>query len=267
AWAPAITRLDFGLVTAGTVSAVQSATLVNNGPGGAIVNLVNAVGVDASAFSVAGGTCVVGMTLFQGDTCRVDVQFAPAFAGDRSAAVQVASTGSFPPALALVGTGLAGPSPGLTLSVTALQFGDTRIGAQSVPLEVTLSGTGSGVVRVTALDINGPYAVQNKTCPSVPFVLQAGGACTVTVSFLPQAEGSASGSLSVTSDATPATGNVALSGTGEPKPDLSSGGCSLSSGDSLADPTLWALMALAVAALFYRRRARRPPGSNRRERP
>ena len=35
--------------------------------------------------------------------------FAPAAAGARTASIQVASSGSFPPALALTGTGLGGP--------------------------------------------------------------------------------------------------------------------------------------------------------------
>ena len=196
------------------------------------------------------------MTLFQGQSCRVDVRFAPASAGARAASIQVASTGSFPPALAVVGTGLSGPSPDLALSATTLAFETTRVGAQSIPLDVTLAGTGSGVVRVTALAVDGPYVMQSRTCPGVPFVLQAGGSCTVSVAFQPEAEGDAQGHLSVTSDAVPATRSVVLSATGEPKPDLSSGGCSIATGESLADPTLWLLAALAALVLLQRHATR-----------
>ena len=78
----------------------------------------------------------------------------------------------------------------------------------------------------------------------------------MTVTFLPQAEGSAAGQLQVTTDASPASREVALSGNGAAKADLSSGGCSIASGDAATDPTLWLLVLLALAALLYRRRAR-----------
>ena len=263
-WSPAVTQLAFGNVSAGSISAVQSATLLNQGPGGVNLTVLNALGTGATAFSVGGGTCQVGQPLFEGATCRVDVRFAPSIAGDRTATVQIASTGSFPPALSLTGTGLGGPTPGAALSVTALSFENTRVGDRSLPGEVTISSTGSGVVRVTALDISGPYTVQGKTCPSLPFALPAGGECVVTVMFLPQAEGSAAGMLRVTTSANPAIQEVALSGQGDPKADLSSGGCSMASGDTATDPTLWALVLLAAAVLVYRRRAQRRAGPQRR---
>jgi hypothetical protein len=255
AWLPVVGQLDFGLITAGAVSAVQSAHLVNNGPGGVTLSLVNAVGADASVFSFSGGTCVAGLTLFEGDTCRVDVQFAPAFAGPRTATVQVASGASPPPPLTLAGTGLGGPGPDLSLSATALTFDDTRVGARSLPMEVILSSTG-GAVRVTALELSGPYALRNKTCPAAPFTLIAGTECSITVAFAPTLEGGSSGLLRVTSDALPPVRELALSGQGQSPLEVSSGGCSMSSGDSLADPTLWSLTVLAVAALFHRRRVR-----------
>jgi hypothetical protein len=257
AWAGNPTSLDLGLVNAGTVSAPQTATLVNQGPGGATLSLVNIVGTDAAAFVVVGGTCAAGVVLFEGNTCTVSVVFAPAAAGARSAALQVASTGSAPPTLALTGTGLGGPSPALALSAATLTFADTRVGASSAPLELTLSGSGSGVVTVTAMVVSGPFATQTKTCPSLPFALPAGSSCSVTVVFQPQAEGTATGTLTVTSDAQPGSQAVTLGGNGQPAPDLSSGGCSLSARGTLADPTLWVLALAAVLALAWRALRRR----------
>ncbi len=258
-WQPLVARLDFGPVAAGTVSATQSVTLLNQGPGGANISVLNAVGVDAAAFSVTAGNCELGTPLFQGQTCRIDIRFAPGTAGAKTASVQLASSGSAPEALALAGTGLGGPSPGLALSPTTLRFDLTRVGAQSLPAELTLSGTGSGVVRVSAIAASAGWVVQNKTCPATPFTLAAGAACTVTVTFAPQAEGAATGKLTVTTDAAPSTVEVALSGQGEAKPDLSSGGCSIASGDTATDPTLWLLVlaALVVLAVRRARRARR----------
>jgi trimeric autotransporter adhesin len=258
-WSPATARLDFGSVVAGALSATQSLTLLNQGPGTVTLNLLNAVGVDAQAFSATAGSCPVGAgtSLAQGQSCRVDVRFAPASAGSKTATVQVASTGSAPPELNLLGTGLGGASPGLAVSETTVNFELTRVGAQSLPATVTLMGSGSGVVRINSISVSSGFVMQNKTCPAAPFTLPAGAECTVTVSFLPQGEGLATGSLTINTDATPAQRSVALSAQAEPKADVSGGGgCSISKGDSTTDPTLWALVLLAAAVLWRRRRVR-----------
>ena len=257
AWSSAAARLDFGNVTADSVSATQSLTLLNQGPGGVTLALLNAVGADSAAFSVTAGSCTLGQPLFEGQSCSIDVRFAPASAGPKAATVQVASSGSAPAELALAGSGLGGPSPALGLSATALAFGSVRVGAQSAPTVITLTGAGSGVVRVLGLAVTGAYTVQTKSCPAVPFALAVGAECTITVTLHPQVEGGAAGKLTITSDAAQPTQDVALSGAGEPAADLSGGGCSLVRGDSATDPTLWTLLLLAVAALCYRARARR----------
>lgn len=257
-WSPAVTTLDFGDVSTGTVSAVQSATLLNQGPGGVTLTLLNAVGPGAASFSVAGGTCQAGQTLFEGQSCRVDVSFAPAAAGARTATVQVASGGSAPPELTLRGTGLGGPTPTLALSLSTLVFDATRVGDESLPGELTLRSTGSGALRITGLVVSGPFKVAPKSCPGVPFTLPAGAECTVSVSFLPDGEGTMAGTLRVNADADPSSVEVALSGRGEARADVSSGGgCSIARGDTLVDPTLWTLVLLAAAVLLARRRARR----------
>ena len=265
-WAPAVTALDFGTVSAGSLSPVQSVTLKNLGPGGVNLTVLNAIGIDASSFSVVGGTCVVGASLFEGQTCQVDLRFAPGASGAKTASLQVASTGSFPPALTLSGLGLAGPNPSLTLSATALTFETTRVGAQSLPATVRITSAGSGVVTVTAMTVTGAWTMQSTTCPALPFTLPAGTTCTVAVTFVPTGSGVSAGSLKITSDAAPLQREVALTGSGEQPTEVSSGGCTLGTasggGGSTPDPLLW-LMVLAAAAvlaaraLINRKRGRR----------
>jgi hypothetical protein len=250
-WSPVGTQLEFPPTSSGTVSAVQSVFLLNQGPGGAKLQVVNAIGRDGSSFVVSTGTCPITTPLFEGESCRLDVRFAPGTAGAKTATVQVVSNGTAPPTLALTGSGLGSVAAGLAVSPPALSFEGTQIGAQSAPLDVAISGTNSGVVNVTALEVTGPFAVQNKTCPALPFVLRAGSECTVTVIFKPVNEGVGTGTLHVRSDAS--TRDVALSGNGEPKPDLSSGGCSIAPSGSVTDPTLWVAMGIAVAAILNRR--------------
>ncbi len=251
-WSPAVTTLDFGQQSAGTVSAVQSVTLSNQGPGGVTLTVLNAIGADGPAFSVVGGTCSLVTPLFEGQTCRVDISFAPGSAGAKTAAVQIASTGSFPPTLTLTGVGLAGPNPSLALSAASIAFESTRVGAQSLPQDVRLTSTGSGVVSVSAMAVDGAYAIQSTTCPSPPFTLPAGSQCTVTVAFRPTAEGTSAGTLRVTTDAAPLERDVALSGSGQADAATGSGGCSIGSSGSLLDPSLWLMLLLAAAALLRR---------------
>jgi trimeric autotransporter adhesin len=256
-WQPANTQLAFGHVVAGSVSAPQTATLFNRGPGGARITLLNAVGADAAAFSVTAGSCPVGDTpLAENDSCTLEVRFAPGSAGAKAARVQVASSGSAPAELTLGGSGLGGPSPALTLSATSLAFNGVRVGAQSLPLELRLSGSGSGVVRVTDIQASAGFVVLNKDCPPLPFTLAAGANCTVTLNYKPEAVGGSTGTLKVVSDAGATPAEVTLSGNGEPAPDVSGSGCSIATGTSAVDPTLWTLVLLAAAALGWRRHVR-----------
>ncbi len=256
-WSPAIAEMDFGTVASGTVSAPQTATLSNQGPGGVELTVLNAVGSGASSFGVVGGSCAVGLQLFEGQTCTIQFAFSPAVAGERIAGVQVASTGGFPPALVLRGTGLGGPTPAVTLSATALDLGAARVGSRSQPIEVTITSSGSGVLRVQALDVDGPFVLQGGSCPALPLALPAGGNCSVAIMFLPQAEGAATGTLRVQTDVPGAALEVALRGEGVKAADVAGGGCSLIEGDGPADPMLWVLVVLAAGALAWRRRMRR----------
>lgn len=252
-FAPAVTSLDFGNVQAGAISAVQTVTVQNQGPGGVSLTVLNAVGPGASSFSVVGGTCALGSPLFQGDSCTVDVSFAPGSAGTKTANVQIASTGSFPPVLSLVGTGLAGPNPNLALSTGSLDFGSVHVGAQSLPSTVRITSSGSGVVTVTGLEINGAYTIQSTTCPAMPFSLPAGTECSIAVSFAPNTEGASAGMLKVTSDASPAVREVTLNGSADKATAVSSGGCTIAGDPTRLDPTLWLLLLAALGVLVHRR--------------
>ncbi len=257
AWSPAQTSLAFGQVTAGSMSAVQSLTLVNQGPGGATINLVNVVGAGSQAFAINTSDCASGQVVYQGQTCTFNVTFAPSVAGTQTASVQIASTGSAPGFVALTGTGLGAANLSMSLSSTSLDFGTVQAGTSSQPQTVRVSNSGAGTLQVSGIDVSGPFTIQSATCPQAPFILAAGTDCAVTVSFNPGSDTTGTGTLSIKSQDLAAPATVALSGQGSAAPDLSSGGCSIGGSDGTVDPTLWTLAALAVAALGYRARQRR----------
>lgn len=258
-WSPAVASLDFGDVAVGSSSAVQTAVLRNQGPGDALLQLVNAIGLASSDYLVTLSGCGLDEVLLEGASCNVRVSFSPNAAGARTAQVQVASNGTAPAALALTGTGLAGPAPGLELSATAFDFGRNEVGSPSTPRELTLRSTGSGTLQITAIAVDGPFEVRPRTCTQWPFSLAPGQECSVSVSFVPTSTATGSGMLLVESNAQPA--EVSLSGQPQEASNGSGGGCSMARGTTLRDPTLWLLVAMAGAVLGWRRwqaqRARR----------
>ena len=256
----AIGALAFGNVDMGS-PVTRTMRLRNAGPGGAVIGLVNAVGADAANFVLDTTACASGMPLYENTSCALTVRFAPASAGAKSATLQaVASVGSpsmsvVAPAFVVSGTGIGGSAPAtLVPSATALTFGNTVVGAQSLPLELTLSNTGSRNIQVSGYEATAGYAVQPKSCPSAPFTLAVGSQCSLTLTFTPQSEGTVQGVLHVHSDAQAAPLDVALSAHADPKADVSGGGCTTVDGDSPGDPVLWLLVLLAAGVLWQRRR-------------
>jgi hypothetical protein len=243
--------------------------LSNLGPGGATLAVTIAVGAAAAEFIVGpiqqpadAFACVNGMVLQQGQSCRVDVRFGPAMNGDRSASLQIVSSGAAPTAVALSGTGMSGAAAGLMVSAQALDLGNVRQGASSAPVDVVLSSSGSGSLSVTAITVSGPFALQNRTCPESPFVLAPGASCSIGVLFSPASEGSGAGTLSISSNAATGRADIQLSGQGQAAPDITSGGCSIVNGSGDQDPLLW-LMCLGAVSVLWRRAVRRRNGRDR----
>ena len=235
--------------------------LFNNGPGGGVrLVLINAVGADAPHFrvNVDAATCAIPGVLFQASFCDVVVRFAPGTAGAKTVTIQVTSETGNGPYLLVVRGAASGPSKdaALTPFPPVLPFADTRMGGQSEPQEVTLRSTGSRDLNVLAYELTGPFSIQNKTCPTVPFVLTPGSECKVALVFVPVSNGSTSGMLRITTNSIVTPTEITLSGNGQPAPDLDSGGCSIATGNSVVDPTLWLLVLAAVALLLHRMRSR-----------
>lgn len=263
-----IAALGFGRVEAGQPcpsSCEASAYLRNSGDGSARLDLVNAVGLDGTSFTARKQGCSTDGFIARGDRCRVVVTFNPSTAGTKTASLQAASTGNGPPTLTLTGQFIAGSlAPQLTLSQSS-PFDETRVGSTSVPVEFLLANTGTGsfALRVLEFKVSGPFALAGTSCPPLPFALDSGRGCKVSLTFTPSDGGSASGMFEVVSDASATASSSALSAKAEGEADLSSGGCSISGGSRLIDPTLWVLALFAAVALAYRRRAQRPRKSGR----
>jgi hypothetical protein len=99
----------------------------------------------------------------------------------------------------------------LNASSTSVSFGSVNV-SSSTQQTVTLTNAGTANVTVSNVSVSG--AGFNASGVSTGTILSPGQSVTLTAIFAPAATGSATGSISVTSNATNGTKVVALSGTG-----------------------------------------------------
>src|SRR5205807_273624 len=96
------------------------------------------------------------------------------------------------------------------LSPSSLTFAGQIVATRSAAQAVTLTNTGDGTLNINQISTSGDFAQTNNCAAS----LAAGATCTINVTFTPSAMGSRSGSLTLSSDSTPAPSSITLSGTG-----------------------------------------------------
>jgi len=104
------------------------------------------------------------------------------------------------------------PSPFVALSPTSLTFGSFNIGTSSAPQNVTLTNSGQTALDISSIATTGDFS-QTNTCP-VGGSLGVGSNCMISVTFTPSAEGTRTGSVTITDNAPLSPQTVSLSGTG-----------------------------------------------------
>jgi chitinase len=98
----------------------------------------------------------------------------------------------------------------VTLSPSSYNFGSTAVGTGTAWVTFTLSNSGSSAVSISNVTVSGPFVLSSNCGSSVA----ANGSCPIYVYFYPTASGAASGTLTVTDNATNSPQTSALSGTG-----------------------------------------------------
>jgi len=196
---------SFGNVVVGTTNS-QTIQLSNTGTATLTVSQVSVTG---SGFSTSGLT--LPLSVNAGQSTTFNVQFAPASTGSASGNLTITSNAPGSPAtVALTGTGVAATLT-LNLSSNNLSFGNVNTGTSSTQTE-TLTNTGNSTVQITQIGVSGSgYTLSGA---GTPVGLSAGQTLTFSVIFAPTSAGSASGTVTVTSNATGSPATIALSGTG-----------------------------------------------------
>ncbi len=145
-------------------------------------------------------------TLSAGASCTINVAFAPNVLGTTKGAITVTTDRPGGEVTSLFGSGVAP----VALSPPSLNFGLLPVGTTSAPKTVTLTNNQSAPVTINSISTTGDYSQVNN-CPSS---LNAGTACTISVSFRPTVAANVPGALTLSSSAVPGSQPVTLSGTG-----------------------------------------------------
>ena len=194
--------MSFGTVPVGSTQ-TQSATLSNSGGSSLTISQASVTG---AGFSVGGLS--LPLTLSPGQAVKATIAFAPAASGNASGTLNVASTASSV-ALALSG---AGATPGqLVASPTSVSFGTVPVGSSQTQT-ATLTNTGGSSLTISQGTVTGTgFSLTGLTLPAT---LAPGQSVSAAVVFAPTTSGSASGYLSIASNASDPTLGVNLSGSG-----------------------------------------------------
>jgi Abnormal spindle-like microcephaly-assoc'd, ASPM-SPD-2-Hydin len=201
---PSPASLSFGTVEVGNQQTL-SETLTNTGGSSLTVTQVNATG---TGFSVSGLS--LPLTLPAGQSQGFSVVFTPQSAGTVSGNLAVVNTGSTS-TVNIALSGGAQTAGTITPTPSSLNFGSVQVGNNQT-LPETLTNSGGSSVTVTQVSATGTgYSVNGL---SLPLQLAAGQSQAFNVVFTPTAAGNSSGNVTVISNASNPTVNVALSGNG-----------------------------------------------------
>lgn len=195
--------LAFGNQNVNSTSPALQTNLTNNGTLALAISSIAASGDFAQS-----NNC--GVSLAAGASCAISVTFTPTASGARSGAVIIYDNAAGSPhSVGLSGTGLT-PVPGLSLSVSSLNFGAQNDFTTSLPQTITATSTGTAPVIINSIGVSGDYA-QSNNCPGT---LAAGSTCTINVTFKPTTPGTRNGAVTVNDSATGSPHSVSLTGTG-----------------------------------------------------
>ena len=194
----------FGSVTVG---GQQTASETVTNTGGTSVTISQAA-VTGSGFSLSG--LAIPATLAAGQSATFSVTFAPQATGSASGNLTLTSNGANPTlTIPLSGTGIAAGQ--MAANPSSQTFGSVTVGSQQTASQ-TITNTGGSSVNISQVTASGTGFSLSGI--NAPITLVAGQSATFTVIFSPQASGTASGSVRVSSNSSNPTLTITLSGTG-----------------------------------------------------
>ena len=190
---------SFGTVSKGSTSDPIALTLSANGT------------VDIGSITPSAGfkeTDDCPSTLNSGQTCIVDVQFAPTTAGTVNGTLTISYNGFFTPSLVIP---LSGTATALTASPNPLAFGSQSI---SVSVTKTVTVKGATTYNATPAYIEGDATDFKLTTGATPCTGTIAATCNIYVTFDPLSTGAKKATLVIQDNDPTSPQLVALTGTG-----------------------------------------------------
>jgi hypothetical protein len=197
--------VSFGTVADGTTNS-QTVQLKNTG--GTSVTISSAT-VSGTGFKLSGIS--LPLTLAAAHTSSFTVAFGPTASGSVTGSVTIKSNAATNPTytMALSGTG-ASATRTISLATTSLNFGSEILGG-SIPLEVAVKNTGNASLTISQINVTGSgFSVTSGISGTT---ISAGQTANLNVVFAPKVIGSASGMVTLISNASNSPNSVAVSGT------------------------------------------------------
>ncbi len=198
--------LTFAPQPVATVSASQPVVLHNGQATALTINSISGGGANPGDFHQT-NNCGTGLAA--GASCTLNVSFAPAAMGTRTATLIVSDNASnSPQTIALSGTGTAP----VTLSSTSLNFGAVVIGTSKKASPVTLSNLMNVALTGITVGVTGSAYSQVNTCGTS---IAAHSTCSITVTFAPTTTGTQTGTVTITDSAVNSPQTISLTGLGQ----------------------------------------------------
>lgn len=169
-----------------------------------------------STKAITGGAFTFGnfslpVNLGPGQTINMPVKFAPTVAGRTKATITLTSNAKNSQLVMYVrGVGVDGNSPHLTITPSSLDFGSVTVGS-NVSLTITLSATVKSVTVSAAASDSSEFTLPGLL---LPLSIAVGQNVQVRVRFKPNASGTASGKLTLTSNADNSPTTISMTGVG-----------------------------------------------------
>ena len=199
--------INFGDRATGSISQTEVITLKSSGTAALSVRGISIVGSDAGDFSQSGNCS----TIAAGQSCLIEVRFAPRAAGEKRADISIShDASSGPEVIPLSGVGI---TPQITVSPTAVNFQSQVINTRGQFFPIVVRNSGAQAATITSARWNGAGADQFvivNECSS----LAPRQECLITVSFAPTSPGQKTASVALVHSAASSPQTVGLFGTG-----------------------------------------------------
>jgi hypothetical protein len=203
-------NIPFGTQRISDPPSSQQVTVTNTGT--TSVTVVGSSLTSGSPDFTQDGGCDGAILANNGDSCQIQVTFAPQTAGSKSGTLEIDDTSPGSPE----NVSLSGTATAPAVHAANLDFGDVLLGKSSAKtLTVTNSGSAPldiGSSGVTVSNGSANYSLSADHCSGQ--TLTAGNSCTVTVTFQPTLSGAHPGDISITDNAPDSPQDVQLTGNG-----------------------------------------------------